>query len=111
MHEWQDTFDCTIALGDEVMGVQTEDITEYASPAEAVEKGGIGRRENERIPSGGVLIARIADRDSTARHLLLRIHVHGPKVRRMPMIVVKSDNGRFATILPLDSRFSGVSFS
>src|SRR6185437_13152275 len=92
MNEWQDACDCTIALGHEIMGFQTKDIAEYVAPAEAVEKGGIRRREHEGIPGGGVFIARIADCDIPACHLLLRIHhnVQCPNVRRMPIIVIKS---------------------
>src|SRR5690348_7830605 len=110
MHEWQDASDCTVALGNEIMGVQTKAVAEYSSPAEAVEEGGLGRREHKGIPSGAILIARITDRGATARYLQPRVHQDAqcPKVRRMPMIVVKSVNvpfvtdGTLGTISPLD---------
>ena len=60
-----------------------EDIAKYAPPAKAVEEGGIRGREHEGIPRGRVLIARTADRDGTALHLLRRIHdnVHRANLR------------------------------
>ena len=58
MHKRKYACNRAAALGDQIVGFETENIAENAAPAEAVEKSGIGGCEHEGVPGWRIFGAR-----------------------------------------------------